>query len=179
MQHILEECRKFGLGLVLANQTGGQLTERMKAALANVGTTVVFRLGRQDAEEMARVIGATHPGQIKHAGGERAAHPLYTPFPEQWEEWTAMIQHLRPRQLFAARMPPRHPLARRFHARVARLRTPDLPDFTADPVRLAAVENRYLGECFTVRPLVEAELAAHRAPGATPATKRSRMLPDE
>ncbi len=173
LTHILEQCRKFGLGLVLANQSGSQLTERIKSALGGVGTTVVFRLGRQDAEEAARMIGTANPNQVKHEGAAHAAHPLYVPLPEQWEEWTRAIQHLRPRQLFVRRLPPTHPLRRRFQARVARLRTPDLPDPQVDPARLAAVEDRYLREWFEVQPVIEAALAQMR-PAARPMTTRRR-----
>jgi len=178
LQHILEECRKFGLGLVLAHQSGAQLPAGITGALGNVGTTIVFRLGRRDAEDAAQRIGATNPTAIKHAGGERAAHPLYMPLPEQWEGWTAAIQQLKPRQMFVKRLPPRSPLLRRFHARVARLRTPDLPDPLVDPETLSRVEERYLRECFTVRPVVEAELAGLRPVVAAPTTKRrTRIAP--
>jgi hypothetical protein len=176
MQHILEECRKFGLGLVLAHQSGTQLTERIRGALANVGTTIVFRAGRQDAEETGRVIGTTNPRQVKHDGGERAGHPLYVPLAEQWEEWTAAIQHLRPRQMYAKRLPPPQPIRRRFHASVAKLRTPDLPDSAVDPAAIARVEDRYLTECFTVAPVVEADLAHLRPVPSAPATRRRKTL---
>ncbi len=85
LAHVLEQCRKFALGLVLSAQSNAQLPERIAVALAGVGTTVVFRLGREDAEVMARRIGATDPTLVKHAGGELAAHPLYAPLLEQWE----------------------------------------------------------------------------------------------
>ncbi len=172
LTHILEQCRKFGLGLVLANQSGGQLDARMKSALQNVGTAIVFRLGRGDAEDAARSIGATDPTRIKHQGSDHAAHPLYAPLPEQWEDWTAAIQRLKPRQLFARRLPPKHPLARRFHARVAKLRTPDLPDPLVDPAALAAVEGRYRVDLFEVQPVVEAELGALRPSTVVPTAKR-------
>ena len=176
LTHILEQCRKFGLGLVLANQSGSQLTERIKGALGGVGTTIIFRLGRADAEEAARWIGATDATAIKHAGDDRAAHPLYAPLPEQWEEWTRAIQRLRPRQMFVRRLPPTHPLARRFQARVAWLRTPDLPDPQVDPARLAAVEDWYLREWFEVRPVVEAAIAAMRPSPDVPALKRRTRI---
>lgn len=176
LQHILEECRKFGLGLVLAHQSGAQLTAGITGALGNVGTTVVFRLGRRDAEDAAYRIGMANPKAIKHVGGERAAHPLYAPLPEQWEGWTAAIQSLKPRQMFVKRPPPKHPLLRRFHARVARLRTPDLPDPFVNPETLARVEERYLRECFTVQPVVEAELAGLRPVTTAPKTKRRTRI---
>jgi len=173
LQHILEQCRKFGLGLILANQSSGQLSERMKSALAGVGTTTVFRLGRADAEEAARWIGTTDPLRVKHAGNEQAAHPLYSPLPEQWEGWTTAIQRLKPRQMFVRRLPPQQWPARQFQAPVAKLRTPDLPDPVVDAAALAAVEGWYLRECFEVRPVVEAELANLR-PDPSPLTTRRR-----
>ncbi|MDQ2784757.1 MAG: type IV secretion system DNA-binding domain-containing protein [Chloroflexota bacterium] len=176
LQHILEQCRKFGLGLVLANQSGSQLTDRMQGALAGVGTTIVFRLGRDDAATMAQRIGAINPKEIKHAGGERAIHPLYAPLPEQWEAWTAAIQRLKPRQMFVKRPPPTHTLLRRFIAPVARLRTPDLSDPTVEPEALAAVEERYLLECFEVKPVIEAALADLRPVATAPATKRRTRI---
>ncbi|MDQ2785508.1 MAG: type IV secretion system DNA-binding domain-containing protein [Chloroflexota bacterium] len=173
LQHILEQCRKFGLGLVLASQSGGQLSERMQRALAGVGTSIVFRLGRADAEEAARRIGMTDPLAIKHQGSDHAAHPLYRPLPEQWEGWTAAIQRLKPRQLFVRRLPPQQWLARQFQASVAKLRTPDLPDPVVNPAALAAVEGWYLAHCFEVRPVIEAALANLR-PIRQPTTTRRR-----
>ncbi len=172
LMHILEQCRKFGLGLVLANQSGGQLSDRMKSALAGVGTSIVFRLGRTDAEEAAKRIGMTDPMRVKHAGSDDAVHPLYTSLPEQWEGWTAAIQHLKPRQLFVRRQPPTQWLARQFHAPVARLRTPDLPDPIVDPEALARVESRYLRECFEVQPVVAAEMIARRPSRIVPVAER-------
>jgi hypothetical protein len=47
---ILAESRKFGLGLVLAHQYLGQLTESVRlAVLGNVGSTIIFRIGGDDA----------------------------------------------------------------------------------------------------------------------------------
>jgi hypothetical protein len=178
LSHILEQCRKFGLGMVLSAQSSGQLNERMKSAVAGVGTTVVFRLGRADAEEAARRIGMIDPTIVKHRGDGRAAHPLYAPLPEQWEAWTAAIQHLKPRQLFVRRLPPQQWLARQFHTPVARLRTPDLPDPTLDPAVRATVEDRYLRDCFEVQPVVEAALARLRpADRPMPTRRRGRMAP--
>ncbi|MDQ6832691.1 MAG: hypothetical protein M3008_04775, partial [Chloroflexota bacterium] len=114
------------------------------------------------------------------AGGERAIHPLFTPLPEQWEAWTAAIQRLRPRQMFVKRPPPKHPLVRRFTAPVARLRTPDLADPIVDAEALGRVEERYLTECFEVKPVIEAELTALQPVATGPATKRRvAIIPTE
>ena len=51
---MLSELRKYRLNLILAHQYLAQLDERLLAAvLGNAGTVVTFRLGAQDAEEMA------------------------------------------------------------------------------------------------------------------------------
>lgn len=54
---MLSEARKFGLGLVLANQFFTQVDDRriMQSIVGNVGTTVCFRVGREDAEGLEPV----------------------------------------------------------------------------------------------------------------------------
>lgn len=48
---ILSEARKFKLGLTVANQFFGQLTDEIrKSVLANAGTLVFFRVGPEDAK---------------------------------------------------------------------------------------------------------------------------------
>ena len=58
---LLSEARKYRLGLVLATQYAAQLTKSsvgtrdnlLSALLGNVGQTIVFRLGQEDAKKMA------------------------------------------------------------------------------------------------------------------------------
>ena len=58
LSQMLAECRKFGLELVLANQSLGQINgARSKpdvadAILANVGTVLAFRTGPRDARQL-------------------------------------------------------------------------------------------------------------------------------
>jgi serine/threonine protein phosphatase PrpC len=49
---LLSEARKFGLGLVLANQFASQIEDRRirEAIFGNVGTVISFRVGHADAE---------------------------------------------------------------------------------------------------------------------------------
>jgi type IV secretory pathway TraG/TraD family ATPase VirD4 len=55
LELMLSELRKYHLTLVLANQYLTQLEPRIKdAILGNVGTIISFRLGANDAEELAR-----------------------------------------------------------------------------------------------------------------------------
>lgn len=53
--NLLSESRKFGLGLILANQYLDQLTPPVRSAVfGNVGSLAVFRLGQADAEIIAK-----------------------------------------------------------------------------------------------------------------------------
>jgi type IV secretory pathway TraG/TraD family ATPase VirD4 len=52
---MLAELRKYGVGLILANQYLGQLSPEIRdAVLGNVGTLVTFRLGAADARVLAQ-----------------------------------------------------------------------------------------------------------------------------
>lgn len=51
---VLSESRKFGLGLILAHQYLGQLGDTVRlAALGNVGSRIIFRVGAEDARALA------------------------------------------------------------------------------------------------------------------------------
>jgi hypothetical protein len=59
---ILSEARKYRLNLILAHQYLGQLDRTIReAVLANVGTLVVFRVGPEDAQLLAKEFGAEWP----------------------------------------------------------------------------------------------------------------------
>lgn len=52
---IMAECRKYGLSLFLTNQYLDQLHEKVCSAIfGNVGTLIVFRVGADDAFQLAR-----------------------------------------------------------------------------------------------------------------------------
>ncbi|GIJ79813.1 protein of unknown function DUF87 [Micromonospora phaseoli] len=70
LEGLIAEARKFGCGLVLAHQNleqlyafsrfeGGRSRELLNAILGNVGTTVSFRVGPQDAEILSDVLRTT------------------------------------------------------------------------------------------------------------------------
>lgn len=59
---LLSEARKFGLGLILAHQFGGQLSESVKdAVFGNVGSLLAFRVGHKDAEILSAEFGSDFP----------------------------------------------------------------------------------------------------------------------
>ena len=61
---LLSEARKYRLGLVLATQYAAQLTKSsvgsrdnlLSALLGNVGQTIVFRLGQEDAKKWLHLL---------------------------------------------------------------------------------------------------------------------------
>ena len=58
---ILAESRKYGLGMVLANQYTAQLTDEIQDAIfGNVGTTIAYRLGGADAEVLSEHFGGRY-----------------------------------------------------------------------------------------------------------------------
>jgi hypothetical protein len=83
---MLSQVRKFGLHLILANQSIAQLNERLQTALGNAQTIVAFRISRADADALARVLGEVNTQAVKHNNGNANTHPLFAPLYEQWEE---------------------------------------------------------------------------------------------
>ncbi len=83
---MLSQVRKFGLHLILANQSIAQLNERLQTALGNAQTIVAFRISRADADALARVLGEVNTQAVKHKSSNSNNHPLFSPLYEQWEE---------------------------------------------------------------------------------------------
>ncbi len=95
---MLSQVRKFGLHLILANQSIAQLSEGLQTALGNAQTIISFRISRADAEVLARVLGNVNPGTIKHDSQTDIQHPMYSPLNEQWEDFIQRLTRLQVRQ---------------------------------------------------------------------------------
>lgn len=127
--NILSETRKYGLFLTLAHQTWSQVSERLSGALQNTDT-IAFKLGRSDAEWMAKRLTKFHPLEIKHEveeHGERS-HPVFFNIPEQFERMTAELEQLPKRTAFA-----------RINGHVTRFKTLTVPPSVVD---LTALKER-------------------------------------
>lgn len=123
LSQILSEARKFGLHLTLAHQTLGQMNyERMRSALGNVGTKVVFNVDRDDAEIMAKKLFSVGGEGIKHevsnAEAQNRSHPVFYSLNEQWEKAIQSIQNLKPRTCYVKTQ----------HKTVAYVHTMPIPD---------------------------------------------------
>src|SRR5262249_16699132 len=87
-ERILAEARKQALTLTAANQHVGQLSQAVRQAIfGNVGSLIVFRLGIDDAQTLAKELGVftaqdilnLEVGQaIARVGGSAAAFNLQT-----------------------------------------------------------------------------------------------------
>jgi Type IV secretion-system coupling protein DNA-binding domain len=123
LSQILSESRKFGLHLTLAHQTLGQMpSERLRAALGNIGTKIVFAVDRSDAEIMAKKLFMVDGEEIKHEVEDELqqekSHPVYYSLSEAWEKSIQAIQTLRPRSC----------LVKTPHGGVRKLHTISIPD---------------------------------------------------
>jgi hypothetical protein len=93
---MLSQVRKFGLHMVLANQSIAQLSPGLQTALGNAQTIVSFRISRADAEALSRTLGEVDLEAVKRDSQTEVQHPVYLPMLEQRE---AFIQHLTRQQV--------------------------------------------------------------------------------
>lgn len=95
---MLSQVRKFGLHMILANQSIAQLNTRLQTALGNAQTIVTFRISRADAEALARVLGEVNTEAIKRQNTFPTQHPIFSPLNEQWEDFIQFLTRQEVRQ---------------------------------------------------------------------------------
>ncbi len=95
---MLSQVRKYGLHLILANQSIAQLSKGLQTALGNAQTIVAFRISRADAETLARVLGHVDNQEIKRESQTPTQHPIFSPLPEQWESFVQFLTRQEVRQ---------------------------------------------------------------------------------
>lgn len=61
LETMLSEARKFGVGIVTANQFLDQFSPEMRAAIMSVGTHIFFQLSPQDAQQIATALDGGKP----------------------------------------------------------------------------------------------------------------------
>ena len=83
---MLSQVRKFGLHMILANQSMSQLSPGLQTALGNAQTIVAFRVSRSDADALVRVLHQVDPQTIKRDSETAHQHPIFAPLAEQWEK---------------------------------------------------------------------------------------------
>lgn len=128
---MLSETRKYRLFLAMAHQTWQQLDRRLQGALQNVGVEMCLRVGREDAELMAKWLGVVNPMEVKSQTA--AGTTQYLSLPEQWEGWTHSLAHL----------PERHVLVKLAGRPTVEIRTMELPRVTVKREDLEVLKAEY------------------------------------
>jgi len=95
---MLSQVRKFGLHMILANQSIAQLSDGLQTALGNAQTIVAFRISRSDAEALSRVLGNVNPMAVKSQSAMPTQHPVFSPLFEQWEDFIQLLTSQEVRQ---------------------------------------------------------------------------------
>ena len=99
----LAEAAKYGLSLVIAHQNLAQLPQELRASiLGNCGIQIYFRVGRKDADILAKEGFRTTGLAIKDMKiGDKTVTPIYFSYPEEWENYIKGLQDLSPRWFWA------------------------------------------------------------------------------
>jgi hypothetical protein len=85
IETVLSEARKFGVGVVSANQFLDQYPPEMRAAILSVGTHAFFQLSSADAQYVAQVLDGGKPlaERLKNLAQR---HSIVKSGPERWTE---------------------------------------------------------------------------------------------
>ncbi len=172
LERVLALTRKYGLSLLLACQTLGQVPRELHSALQNT-TLITFRLGADDADWAAARIGTYDPERVKYTA---SGHAVFMSAHEQMAEVAREI----------ASLPPRRAILRVAQQSIA-LRTLAVAGPAGGRAGLASikgVKDRYAAELLTpVRALRERPAPAQggrQAPRAPEASDRvQRRVPLE
>src|SRR5258706_9486558 len=103
---MLSEARKFGVGIVSANQFLDQYPAEMRAAILSVGTHAFFQLSNTDAAQIAQVLDGGKPlaERLKNlpqrhcvvkSGGERWSEIVVPPVREPQVNYTDLLNRSR------------------------------------------------------------------------------------
>jgi len=161
-EEILSEAGKYGLSIVMANQTLVQLERTLlSSVLSNAMVQIYFRCNRQDAEILARQAYRATGKQIKFQlesknlfSSEPRSNPVFIPVAEEMEGYINFLLDLSSRQAL---------LNVRGEGTPVPFRTADAPD-REPPPGLAALRTRLLARSARPRYLVREEIARRTAP---------------
>jgi DNA helicase HerA-like ATPase len=171
LAQILSEARKFGLHLTLAHQTLGQMTSlRMRAALGNIQTKIVFGVDREDAEILARKLFQVDGEEVKHTvedeDQQERSHPVFYSLSEQWEKSTQSVQNL----------PPRWAWVKTAEGKVAKIRTITMRDRACSDATLSELKRILARRGGRARGQLQAEIAGRRTSVEQPRSGEERVV---
>lgn len=144
LERVLALTRKYGLSLIVANQTLSQTGRRLEGALQNA-VQVVFRLGREDAAAIAPRLFAPDPYRLKERPDMR---PTYMSAADQRLGFEQDLAALAPREAYV-----------RLGEQTIKFRSLGLSTPQSTPAALEALKERYARLLLTPRSDVEASEA--------------------
>lgn len=136
LERVLALTRKYGLSLVVANQTLSQTGRRLEGALQNA-VQVVFRLGREDAAAIAPRLFAPDPYRLKERPDMR---PTYMSAADQRLGFEQDLAALAPREAYV-----------RLGEQTIKFRSLGLSAPQSAPAALEALKERYARLLLTPR----------------------------
>ena len=174
----LSLTRQFGLDWIMAHQTWGQFSARMKSAVQNAGWEAIFRAGPDDADYSAKYVSTFDPTVTKEEEETSEDTRALKGFLQLQEQTKLVSQEIRDlkRRHFKYRSP---------EGKVADLITLDLPDPPIDREALGEIKRYYLSHCFRPQEEIEKEIypftwgRLEKKPSALPAYASYLKDPDE
>jgi hypothetical protein len=133
LSRMLSGARKYGLFCLMAHQTWNQASARLQGALQNVGVKIAMRLGRADAEALAKSFGTVDPLQVKAEPASAIGQPVFMELGSQWESWVRTLTDL----------PAREALVKVADRPTVHIKTLTVPSRRVDAHYLEAVKQRY------------------------------------
>jgi hypothetical protein len=156
LAEILSECRKYGLHLIFAHQSWGQLqsSTRLTGALEQAQVKAIFGTGRQTAAAIAKELFMADPQAVKHEVIDETAkertHPIFDPVMEQFEVFTQAIQRLRRRHVLV-KLPEAE--------KVLEVRTPTIPPSRLSREHLTQIKRLLAKQIGYSRQEIEQQIA--------------------
>jgi|SRR5579871_4417238 len=162
LSRMLSATRKFGLFTTMAHQTWSQASARLHGALQNVGVQIAMRVGRSDAEILAKTLGTVDPLAIKSEALTERSQPVFMELGSQWEQWIQTLVDL----------PVRHALVRVGNRKTVEIRTLTVPSPKLGTPAVEAVKAEYRRRL--MRPRSE---APWRSPAPAERVRIQRAVP--
>jgi hypothetical protein len=146
LERILAQTRKFSVYCTLAYQTLSQVGVKLTGALQNT-TLASFRVGADDASQVASRIARVDPYRVKHVSPR--GYPSFMSLSEQRQEWSQLVQSLPPQQLLL-----------RLGEETRLVQTVRVPEPRTSASQVQAIKERYAALYQTPRAEIEARWSA-------------------
>ncbi len=147
--HILDECRKYGLYLVLSTQSYKRIPEDIRSALSNTELRIAYRLEEEDAAAVAPLLHFSFNPYLEKQS--------YTRTPKFYTEAEQRRQHIRA----ITQLAKREAFVKLPDDRLYRMQTLTVNDPYIDPKMLTRIEEEYFRRYFCSQVTVEAEITKH------------------